>query len=78
MSHQIQLRQYWPLMASCSISEKSKTRQFYFLRAQQSGFQILAEAAKPQAELAAEQLLVMLDEEKLLPEAAKLQQSSQS
>lgn len=32
----------------------------------------------PQAELAAEQLLVMLNEEKVLPEAAELQQSSQS
>lgn len=55
--------------------DQSKTRQFY-LRAQESEFQTLVEAAEPQAELAAEQL--MQDEEKLLPEAAKLQQSSQS
>lgn len=43
-----------------------------------TAFQTLVEAAEPQAELAAEQLLVVMDEEKLLPEAAKLQQSSQS
>lgn len=59
--------------------DQSKNRQFYFLQAEQvSEFQTPAEAAEPQAELAAEQLLVMQDEEKLLPEAAKLQQSSQS
>lgn len=41
--------------------DKSKTRQFYFLSAQQqSGFQTLVEAAEPPAELAAEQLLVIL------------------
>lgn len=51
------------------LLDQSKTRQFY-LSAQE--FQTLVEAAEPQAELAAEQLLVMQDEEKLLPEAAKL------
>lgn len=52
--------------------DQSKTRQFYFLSAQESEFQTLVEAAEPQAGLAAEQLLVTQDEEKPLPEAAKL------
>lgn len=60
MSNQIQLRRHWALTTAQVLTDKSKTRQFHFLCAQQeSGFQILVEAAEPQAELAAEQLLVI-------------------